>query len=431
MSGSAARVAVLLALLCLPPARPLAAPLPCDGCVDRADRPVRGIIDNSMGWAGTATEVNGQPVIYWNQTANARASRATQIFIYLHECAHHTLGHLWKPQGQRWELEAECWAAQLMWESGMIQGRHFRLIEEELSRYEGDATHLGGRARRQSLGDCIDVKTDRKAWAVALGELLRASDDGFASIRGQSVPRPSSRTGAHESQVDLPGTYDCEVTREPSVRCLVFAAREPRRVAERFDALTKVVGAWLPAGWTGAETPPGDTAVVRGYAASDSTGVVRLRLAATTGHRILFTMLPADGGLPEPAFEPVAFRREDPSPGPAESAGTPPPPAAEEVLAVPLPQGTAVRVRVPTLGGGWIRGRVARTAAERPCLLFELERKDARGRTQFVFLRGDSAVELDRRMRAGPVAGLAPADDADWQPVPLAAARRQDSGCRR
>jgi hypothetical protein len=407
-------------------AGPVAAQLPFDGCIDRADRPVRRIVDNTMAWAGTATEVNGEPVIYWNERANARASRPTQIFIYLHECAHHTLGHIWKPRSARWELEAECWAAQLMWESGMIQGRHLRRIEDELSTYPGDATHLGGAARRQSLGDCIDIKTDRKAWGAALTEFLHASDDGFDSIRGQAVPRPSSRTGIHESEVDLPGTYDCEITRDRDVRCPVFAAREAKRAAQRFGALVEIIDAWLPAGWKGRQPRSADTSVVREYTVTDTAGIARLRLTATSAHRIVFVMHPAGTGGDVPPLETIAFRTPPPPPAAAERTAPEAPALAEA-----LPQGAAVRVRVPSLGGAWIRGRVARTAGAAPCLLFELERKDAGGRTQFVFVRGVSAIELDRRMRGGPVAGLPPASGAGWEPVALAVARRQDAGCRR
>ena len=423
------RAAALLAVVAMIAAGPAAAQIPFDGCIDRSDRPVRGIIDNTMGWAGTATELNGESVIYWNQTANARASRATQIFIYLHECGHHTLGHIWKPQAARWELEAECWAVQLMWESGMIQGRHLRLIEEELSTYRGDATHLGGRARRQSLGDCIEVKTDRKAWTEALTALLGASDDRFASIQGQAVPRPSSRTGIYESEVDLPGTYDCEIARDRAVRCVVFAARDPKRVEERFAVLARIIGGWLPPGWSAADTVPADSGIVRAYAAADTAGVERLRLTATSANRIAFVMHAAGVGE-APPLETIAFRPAAPVPR-TPSAGSDATPAAPDVPALALPQGSAVRVRVPSLGGGWIRGRVARTASETPCMLFELERKDAGGRTQFVFLRGVGAIELDRRMRGGPVSGLAPAAESDWQPVELAAARRQDAACRR
>lgn len=398
-------------LLCFA-ASPVAAQMPFDGCVDRSDRPVRSIINNDMSWAGTATEVNGESVIYWNRVANARASRTTQIFIYLHECAHHTLGHIWKPQAARWELEAECWAVQLMWEGGMIQGRHLRLIEEELRTSRGDATHLGGEARTQSLRDCIQIKTNRKAWSASLTALLDASADSFASIQGQAVPRPSSLTGVYESEVDLPGTYDCEITQTREVRCVVFAARTARRVADRFKALTGIIGAWLPPGWTAVDSPPGDSTTVRIHAAKDTIAGRGFTLSATTGHQIVFVMQPVRSAVDSfaahaPPPETIAFRKSEP----VGQIETPPAPVAA------LPLGAAVRVQVRRLGPSWIGARVVRTAGATPCLLFQLQRTDAAGNAQLVFLRGVSAIEIE-------IGGA-------WKPVDLDAVRRQDAGCRR
>ena len=400
----------LVLLLCLA-ASPVAAQMPFDGCVDRSDRPVRGIINNDMSWAGTATEVNGESVIYWNRAANARASRTTQLFIYLHECAHHTLGHIWKPQAARWELEAECWAVQLIWESGMIQGRHLRLIEEELRTSRGDATHLGGQARTQSLSDCIQIKTNRKAWSASLTALLDASADSFASIQGQAVPRPSSRSGVHESEVDLPGTYDCEITEVREVRCVVFAARTAQRLADRFKTLTGIIGAWLPPGWTAVDSPPADSTTVRIHVAKDTVAGRGLTLSATAGHRIVFVMQPARSQVESfaafsPPLETIAFRKSEP----VEQVETPAPVAS-------LPLGAAVRVQVPRLGSSWIGARVFRTAGATPCLLFELRRTDTAGNAQLVFLKGVSAIEREV--------------DGGWKPVDLDTVRRQDAGCRR
>ena len=122
-------------------------------------------------------------------------------------------------------------------------------------------------------------------------DLLRASDDGFASIRGQSVPRPSSRTGAHESQVDLPGTYDCEVTRTRDLRCTVFTARSKGAATGRHRTLAGIVRRWLPAGWR-AEEPGTVPGMLRRLEVSDSVGP-RLTLSATSDLRVVFVMHPA------------------------------------------------------------------------------------------------------------------------------------------
>ena len=411
-------------LLTISLARPLAAQVPFDGCVDRRDRPVRGIVDNSLGWAGTAAMLNGESVIYWNAKAVGRSSRTAKIFIYLHECGHHTLGHLWKRAALRWEMEAECWAVQLMWESGMIQTRRLRALEDELAASRGDATHLGGEARRQNLRRCIEIKTDPAAWSAALDSLLLASESRFATIRGQGVPSPSSTTGIHESEVDLPGTYDCEITREHDLRCVVFASRSAERTTERFGVLVRIIDAWMPPDWTRVDHDTPDGTVLHEHVLTDLTGTPRLRLTATTANRIIFLMHPSEAPLP---LETMA-RRDEPQ---LETAATTRigVPAADAVP--PLSGGMGVRIRVPSLGSKWITARVARTAGNTPCLLFELPSRDAQGFPQYVFLTSVTAIEADSRMERGPIANLPRAEESDWRPVPMSEARRVDERCRR
>ncbi|HEU4799803.1 MAG TPA: hypothetical protein VFS94_04170 [Gemmatimonadales bacterium] len=418
-------------------AAPLAAQVPFEGCVDRWNKPVRGIVRGDLVWGGTATRVNGESVIYWN-ARNNQASRTSQIFLYLHECAHHALGHLNKSRGARWELEADCWAVQLMWESGMIQGRHLRLLEQETSRSWGDDIHLSGAERTRSLTTCLELKTDREAWAAALDTMLQASEAGFVAIEGQSVPLPGQNSGVFETEVDLPGTYDCEIRQEREVRCVVFAARTHGRVSNRFDELSELIEHWLPDGWTASEISPADTGIVRQFVAQDSGAGQHFHLVATSNDRIVFTMFPsrafADRQMPELLDDaPMALASSsDPRQGPAPSD------AAGERVSYPDPttplvlhQGVAVRVRVPRFGTGWIRARVARTASDTPCMLFQLERTDAAGRTQYAFVKAVSAIEVDRRMWEGVVVNLDPAEEGDWYPAPLDVVRRQDASCRR
>ena len=437
---------VLLLALALPAT--LRAQLPLDGCIDRADRPVRGIIRNDMTWAGIATVEKGESVIYWNQRLMGGRSRTTQIFVYLHECGHHLLGHVWKPNAAKWEQEADCWAVQLMWEGGMIAGRHLRVLEQELSRTRGDAIHLGGEKLLEALRGCLAIKTDRRAWAASLASFIEAGADGFASIRGQGIPAPSSRSGLHESLVDLPGTYDCEITADPAVRCTIFAAKESGQVADRFDELARIVPAALPTSWKARKARDAPEGVVRELTAEDSAAGLSLSLVATPAHRIVFRMgllrqpeTPKD--TPAIALDPVAFRAETPpdseepadlQAGSAEAADSAPgvalpaPPAKPEPFV--LRQGVLVRIRVPALQPGWIRARAARTASSTPCILFELDLATPDGQKRYAMLRGVTAIEVDARMWDGVVRNLS-AEGADWTAVPLEAIRKQDAGCRR
>ncbi len=234
-----------LAALALPGV--LRAQVPYDGCTDRFGRPIEGVVDNQLGWAGTATMRNGRPIILWNEKALGTASGAMRLFVYLHECAHHALGHLWKLPSARNEEEADCWAYQLLVDGGIARGRHVAAIEREARTTRGDDIHLGGEARVRSLRRCLRAGTDREAWRASLDRLAQASADSFAALRGMAFP--GDPAGVHEALVDVPGTFDCEV-RDAVFACLVFAARRPADVRRRFDRLRRILAEWLPDTWT-------------------------------------------------------------------------------------------------------------------------------------------------------------------------------------
>jgi hypothetical protein len=244
--GERGMVPLFLTLLAPPTA---VAQVPYDACLDRNGQVIPGVVDNSMPYSGVATEQEGKPVILWNQKTNQVVSPTEQISIYLHECAHHTLGHLYRrPYTPAVELEADCWAIQLMVDGGMIKARHLAILEKSQRRMRGDAYHLGGEALLQSLQRCLDVRTDPKAWAEALKALVRAAQDSFATQRGRMLDSTSADT-VYESPLDAPGTYDCEVI-NGAMRCIVFAAKKPGPAEDRFERLVKIVRSWLPVGWT-------------------------------------------------------------------------------------------------------------------------------------------------------------------------------------
>ena len=274
---------LLLPLLLL--ASPLPAQVPFDACRDRNDQVIAGIADNTTDHAAFATIRDGRPLIIWNANANRHLSDTEQIFIYLHECAHHRLGHLHiHGDDRRLEQEADCWAIQLMVDGGMIKGRHLASLERSRRRVEGDDTHLGGEAHVWSLRRCLEMRTDRKAWAVALDTLLSSAAGGFVSSRGRAIdslaPLP-----VWESLHGPPGTFDCEVV-GAAVRCLVFASREPAPAAERYARLAEILQRWLPPGWTRTERQERERLADLWLAQDAETGV--LLSLSRTGARVHF-----------------------------------------------------------------------------------------------------------------------------------------------
>lgn len=232
---------------------PMQAQVPYDACLDRQGQPIKGQVDNSLGYAAVATIRNEQPVILWNADLLNRTSQTEQIFIYLHECGHHTLGHLYSGDGSRDEVEADCWAIQLMVDGGMINGQHLALLEASRRRVRGDDTHLGGDAHIKSLEDCLSVRTDAKAWAEALSLIVPAANDSFADQRGRLL-EANGTDSTFDSLLGTPGTFDCTIA-EASLRCMVFASRKGGAAEGRYEKLAKIFRNWLPAGWTSTEQP--------------------------------------------------------------------------------------------------------------------------------------------------------------------------------
>ena len=213
-----------------------------------------------MRYAALATVREGEPIIVWNAKANQHLSDTEQIFIYLHECGHHRLGHLFiHGDDRRLELEADCWAIQLMVDGGMIKGRHLASLEQSRRTVIGDKTHLGGDAHIRSLRQCLELRTDPAAWAAAMDTLLRAAPDDFQSSRGRLIDSVGSNP-VYESKYGAPGTFDCEVV-GAAVRCLVFASREPKPAEQRYTRLLGILRRWLPEGWTSTERSEGDSRV--------------------------------------------------------------------------------------------------------------------------------------------------------------------------
>jgi hypothetical protein len=244
------------------------AQVPFHACLGRDTRPIPGVVDNTITYAAVATVRDDGPVILWNAHTNGRLSQTEQVFIYLHECAHHTLGHLYHHAvDARDELEADCWAIQLMVDGGMIKPRHLEVLESSRRNVQGDYTHLGGDAHVRSLEECLSVRLDPKAWAAALDTLVVAAQDSFMSRQGRLIDS-SSTPQVFEALVDVPGTYDCEIL-GGALRCMVFAARKDGAAEKRYQQLVKILQGWLPAGWTSTEQL-GANGKTRTFLAQDS-----------------------------------------------------------------------------------------------------------------------------------------------------------------
>lgn len=280
---------VLAFLLAIATGRALAQ-VPFDACVDRQFRPIPGKVDNRIPGAAMASMENGQRWILWNQSSMTGTTSTTKLFVYLHECAHHSLNHLTKGESRTIEDQADCWAYQLLVDGGMINGSHRSELVRELKHWPGDMSHLGGEALVRWLDDCVALRTRQGAWNSSLEQLTLSARTRFDSIQGQ--PIPDVPPGTFETTLGTPGTFDCELIQPRALRCMVFAARKQGSAEKRFQALTRIIDKWLPLGWSSTQPakPGGD--LQRSYVAQDGDSGMVIILGLTDTGRVYFMLRP-------------------------------------------------------------------------------------------------------------------------------------------
>ncbi len=274
----------------------LHAQAPFDACTDRLGAPVPSQTNDTMDAAGMAGYAgNTQPTIWWNSRRLEKTSRVEQLFIYLHECAHLRLNHPWKAVSIDNEIEADCWAAQLMVEGGMISPAEWDSLLVARARVIPDSNHLGGGTHAASLVHCLEVRTDPAAWEAVLPLFIAAADSQFTGIRGLELEAPAGQEGqVWESNLDLPGTYNCEVFGTEQLRCMVYTSRHARAVANRYKMLVGIISAWLPDGWVSAEDVVPELPFDAAFHAHDPETGVSLSLLLAVEPRLFFVMRAAE-----------------------------------------------------------------------------------------------------------------------------------------
>ncbi|HSE66927.1 MAG TPA: hypothetical protein VLB12_08070, partial [Gemmatimonadales bacterium] len=211
--------------------------------------------------------------------------------------------HVYKSPNLRWELEADCWAFQLLAEGGLVKNRRLIEFERDLAATPGDALHLGGEVLLDSLQHCLSLRTDQQAWAAALKAFTSAAQERFVSIRGDPVP--DAALGTYESLTDAPGTFDCEVLDPGSLRCPLFLSRKDRPARSRYQQLVKIFRRWLPTQWTSTDQRapwvgpevPAARRPVRQFLAQDSEKGTLLALVLTQQDRVYLVVRSPEGWL--------------------------------------------------------------------------------------------------------------------------------------
>ncbi len=258
------------------------AQVPFNACLDRRDQPIQAVVDNTLPYAGVATITgDGVPVILYNKQALRRSSPQARHFVYLHECGHHALRHVWKDPSRLREMEADCWAVQQMVEQGLIKKRKVDELQAEIGMSRG----LG------SLKGCVEVKTDQDLWRRSLDLLTLAGAHKFDAIRGDPIVEAQER-GFFESTLDLPGIFNCELTPEESFSCEIFNGRDEKASLKHFGKVLAIIRSWLTDDWLTFERVRARPTELRRFVAQDIQSGSLITLVVTSAYDIWFRYQP-------------------------------------------------------------------------------------------------------------------------------------------
>ena len=127
------------------------------GCADFRGRPVQTYKTSGLGDVARSTLYGRIPVITLDTEVMASLSGKLQIFFYLHECAHHVLGHMFAPQPES-ENEADCWSIKTGRDQSYFNLSDILAFSNRIMESPGSARgHLPGRERMAYLVSCFEM----------------------------------------------------------------------------------------------------------------------------------------------------------------------------------------------------------------------------------------------------------------------------------
>lgn len=127
------------------------------GCADFRGRPVQTYETSGLGDVARSTLYGRIPVITLDTEVMASLSGKLQIFFYLHECAHHVLGHMFAPQPES-ENEADCWSIKTGRDQSYFNRADVLAFTNRIMASPGSARgHLPGPERMAYLLECFET----------------------------------------------------------------------------------------------------------------------------------------------------------------------------------------------------------------------------------------------------------------------------------
>lgn len=126
------------------------------GCADFRGRPVQTYETAGLGDVARSELYGRIPVITLDTEVMASLSGKLQIFFYLHECAHHALGHMYAPEPNS-ENEADCWSIKTGRDQSYFNRADVLAFTNRILASPGSARgHLPGPERMAYLLECFE-----------------------------------------------------------------------------------------------------------------------------------------------------------------------------------------------------------------------------------------------------------------------------------
>lgn len=136
-------------------------------CHDFRGVVVRTLLTTELGDVGRASIVARWPIIQLDTDRMAKLPPKLQIFFFMHECAHHVLGHVFRPTIES-EREADCWSANYGRWAGLFTRDDVVAFSPYFARSNGSKFgHLPGLERQSYILSCFD-RPDSEPMAAGL-----------------------------------------------------------------------------------------------------------------------------------------------------------------------------------------------------------------------------------------------------------------------
>lgn len=132
-------------------------------CYDYRGALVRTLQTTQLGDVGRASIIQRMPIISLDTDRMAKLPAKLQIFFFMHECAHHVLGHVIQPTLQS-ERDADCWASNYGRWAGLFTRKDVEEFAPFFAKSNGSKFgHLAGPERQAYILMCFDTPASEPA----------------------------------------------------------------------------------------------------------------------------------------------------------------------------------------------------------------------------------------------------------------------------